>query len=514
MPTQTLRPSGDALVSANHTFVGGASAHAVTADNSDTTYVRIGPTQALVEYGAILDFDNYTIPAGSVVKWVMPRVRCSVPQDAGQQYAAWWLGDGTKPFASESAGLTTIMTWSGSARTTDASGAAWSQTKINSVQVGYTSLYAVTAGFPMWEVRFYEFYVDVVTATQPTVTVNAPTGTITTTTRPTVSWTYTQGADGGPQTYFVVKVFTAAQVGGGGFNPATTTPIYNSGSQFGSANSWVPTADLPNGSLYAYVDVAQTINGAAHWSAWASHAFTLNNNPPAAPSLSASANNANARVTLTLSSYSVPGGSVETTGVIEFSDDGGTTWTVLRGTPADLTTSPNTFYDYDCKPGVARVYRAKIILIDGISITSSAYSSTTGSVTPAPTSWWLKCPGMPALNTAVRVRVDDEKVKRVIPSGVFTPLGSANPLVIQDTSSGATGTYTLRADSLAEDATIRTLLASSQLLLLQSTSSDGSRFWYLRVLDYDDARVIALGSDAHRWVTFNWVEVDSGLTAV
>ena len=102
--------------------------------------------------------------------------------------------------------------------------------------------------------NLYELYVDVDIVSQPSVTVNNPNGTITNTASPDVAWTFTD-SDGDTQSYYQIKVFSAAQYGAGGFDPETSTSTYDSGVIGSADTNDVVGALLANATYRAYLKV-------------------------------------------------------------------------------------------------------------------------------------------------------------------------------------------------------------------------------------------------------------------
>lgn len=135
-----------------------------------------------------------------------------------------------------------------------------------------------------------------VASTAPVVVATAPTDPVTTTSRPPVTWTYSD-AEGAAQESYETKIFTAAQYGALGFDPATSTPEWTSGVQASSgARSATPTVDLTHGVTYrAYVRASQA---GGQWSAWSFILFTVTLDQPAAPTLTATADPAHGRTVL------------------------------------------------------------------------------------------------------------------------------------------------------------------------------------------------------------------------
>jgi hypothetical protein len=121
--------------------------------------------------------------------------------------------------------------------------------------------------------------------TTPTVSVDGPVPLITDTTRPTVSWTYTQ-AEGNPQIAYEVKVFTLDVATAAGFDPTTSPSATWSVAGVGTADMVDVAVDLTNNTAFrAYVRAAQRGD---LWSAWASSDFLLALEVPPPPTLTAS----------------------------------------------------------------------------------------------------------------------------------------------------------------------------------------------------------------------------------
>lgn len=114
--------------------------------------------------------------------------------------------------------------------------------------------------------------------TAPTTAVLGPIGTMTGTTSvgQPIYWSY-NGATA--QAFYRVKVFTAATVNAGGFNPETSVAtLYDSGQVASAATSlYLPVSLADNGDYYAYVKVAAA---GPNWSAWARHEFFTNYTAP------------------------------------------------------------------------------------------------------------------------------------------------------------------------------------------------------------------------------------------
>jgi hypothetical protein len=223
----------------------------------------------------------------------------------------------------------------------------------------------------------YETYIDVLYNEAPVATVTAPTegGSITTTTRPTITWTYSD-PEGDAQERYRVKIFSAAQYGAGGFSPETSAPTWDSGEVFSSATSLALPVDLDNSTTYrAYVKVAD-VGSSGRYSNWDNNTFTISVTAPPAPSLTVTAQQSHAtgprtQLVLVRTSSATP----TTYMVIEYSDDAGVTWNNFKLVGTDLlvpsvsaypfVNSPDgtsfTLFDYTAVPNKARRYRAKAV---------------------------------------------------------------------------------------------------------------------------------------------------------
>lgn len=296
MTITTLVPSADSYRQ-GLTFSAGTAVFSLVNDASDATYfsASVG-TQYPNSFFHVHTPDTVTVSATQRV--LRTRFRARLRADASTNLATATLQLANRdPYTGaldflESFGVhdTTMITKTGAWRTRPPVdkdkrwGTEWTKTAVDAMHIHGRLFYS-------WNnkvnVRVAELYFDVDVRDQPVIT-GAPTVTgVTTTTFPTVSWVYTANADGDPQTAYRVKIFTSAQYGAAGFDPAVSTPTYDSGELSGSADNWTTPLGLLNGTTYKmYVAAAQDFNGAKWYSAWsATGAFTISLTPPPAPTL-------------------------------------------------------------------------------------------------------------------------------------------------------------------------------------------------------------------------------------
>jgi hypothetical protein len=393
------------------------------------------------------------------------------------------------------------------------------------VQATIDALYVshYTTGLSAGAARLYLAWVYFYYVSKPTVTVNNPTGTITTTMQPTADWSFTQ-AEGNPQATYRVKVFDSATYGGGGFNADTSTPAWDSG-EVTSPNVSVQIATaLTNGTTYkAYVkssvDVEVPYNAAGDrliYSDWAAGpAFTISVSPPPAPTLSTSADATNGRIGITVNR----GGTTPATDgfFIERSKDAGATWTNVRlpstanGLVVVTPGVAQTVYDYEMPIGVGVRYRARAYddVTGGrvFSTYTTQGSDTTLAVSDLTSNGlWLKVPQDDTKNMRVELTPGSLNFKRPKDSAVFNPIGRPRKVQVEDVVKGVefTGLEFDIVGSTAYDK-LTTIYETQKVVLLQTDIA--GRQWYLSLGDWSEKLINAV--DRVHYVSFDAVEVDS-----
>lgn len=277
-------PNGPAAVFVGWTLVGTADQGLAVNDASDATYLDDSPTPGIRSY-AVYDVANPVIPAGAKIYAARSLVRASETANlpfaapANQLSIGMSTTDG-QYFDNINAHPATPTTYSFGWQTRTPGGAEWTQATLDALQL-VLSVYQQAAVLA-W--RAYRAYFDIQFNEKPAVVVTGPAeaGTITNTTRPTVTWTFTD-VENDPQEAFQVKVFTLAQYSAGGFDPTTSTAAYDSGKVYSNATTHTITADLANGTHRAYVRAWQPWAASEHVSDWDSNTFSVAVDPPSPP---------------------------------------------------------------------------------------------------------------------------------------------------------------------------------------------------------------------------------------
>lgn len=514
MTTTVIRPTATFIDHADWVRTGGATKHGVVSDDSDATFLSNSTSPGGGVYVPItFDLGTFALGTGRG-KTLTVRVRAKyvgIPQPV---YLRLLTDSGTVVLSE-----TVMVTTSGFA-VYSASPVPFS----NAVEGGATEQLAidglrvrVEAGSPGGGivVDVAEAYVDVNFAAIPVANITYPTGTpaITTTNKPIYIWTHTPGSDGGAQSFFEVKVYTAAQYGAGGFDPDTSATFYTSGVTVGAATSH-ESGVLTNSTTYrVYVRTAQTINGVAQWSAWDFEGFSISVTTSDVSAITTTADNTNGRILVAVDRSGSAWDFVE----VQKSLDAGTTWEYMRGglyvPPATATVfstgDANNFdiYDYELANAQTALYRARATrIVSGLPITG-AWVQSTPAISWTSTSTFLKNPLNPLLNQTVIVN-EFPPLERPVRQSALQVLNRADPVVVSDARRQlAVGSVTLITLDEADADDLFALIEPTNVLLFQSPSTDrfGSR--YLAVGNITETRgALNVGVTTHLW-TLPFVEV-------
>lgn len=467
MAITTVRPNATASGASLFTISGGSgSLHAATNDDSDSTYFSKSTT-ITGQASALLDFGTTTITSSQRVKRVRIRARVSTPTAAGRINV--YLGsraDNQNYFHSALAirGLNSITTFTGAWQTAAPNGQDWSQTTIDGLRAKVTE-YNDTGVLG----SIYELFIDVDKAAKPTVTVSAPTGTITTTTAPDVTWSYAD-TDNETQAYYEIKVFSAAQYGAGGFSALTSTSTWTSGEVASTDSTAVIGELLLSGTYRAYVRVAKSVNGSPFWSDFAYSQFTISVTPPTVPTLLASWNASLGKATLTVTGAALSGSYSSQYFDVHRSDDSGV---VYAGVRDGENITPNASYigtavDYEAPRGSVSYYRARAVGVDASSNEfPSAWSTVQQVLITNDETWWFKAIEDPDLNVgSIRVLAElDTNIEE--PNIIFRPLGSNRPIVVAGPIQGEDGVYSIKTVTEAEWDDFYPIMTHQGIILVQ-----------------------------------------------
>lgn len=263
--------------------------------------------------------------------------------------------------------------------------------------------------------------VDYTASTPPTVTLNSPAATITTTTRPVVGWGYSD-AQADAQAVWEVYVFAGTNTVADPAASVASALVYETGINPTVRGMALPI-DLANGSFRAYVRVQ---DAAGQWSAWATGTWTQNVPlPPTPTGLSATPNADPLQRKIHL--------AVNTSGTakyvrFEYTDDGGTTFTPVLGAEAVTRIATTLAVDYDVPLGPTRGYRAISYSIEprvASAPSTAAYTSTN----PKSLAHVLTSTADRTLGGELLV-IDAPSWTREFEAGVFETRGSEFPTVV------------------------------------------------------------------------------------
>ena len=296
-----LRPNANWDYASSFTISGGSpTVHAALSDDSDSTYIT--RTSSTVPASYYAEFGTTTIAATTKVTSVNVRAKLSIGTTGYVQLSLGTITDRNGREVSYSVPVVYRNTYTSQIvdtalnLTSAPDGTAWTQTHIDNLVVKFTDG-ALLAGD---RANLFELYIDVNVTNQPTVSVTAPTGTVTDTSFVSVNWTYAD-TDGDEQTAYEIKIFDSATYLTSGFSADTSTPTVETGIITSSNRGQTLDTSLANSATYrAYVRVASIAGASNYFSDWAYSEFTLGIDAPAAPTVSASYNSTNGAVTVTI----------------------------------------------------------------------------------------------------------------------------------------------------------------------------------------------------------------------
>ena len=301
MATTTVRPNANWNGNGSFTLGGGATtAHGALSDTNDATTVKRTSTTIPAIYQ--MEIDTTTLSATEKVDYVNLRIKMAQGVGGNTKISLGVITDrnGRTVYYSVpivKLGEITTTTVDFALNLTSApSGSAWTQTLIDNLVVSLADDGLTSAS----RATFLEVFVDIVTKPQPTLTVSAPTGTITTTSFPAVTWAYAN-TSGDPQNAYQIKIFDYATYTASGFSVDTTTATLDTGIVISSADGAPLEVDLANSTVYrAYVKVASLLNGVQYFSDYAFSGFTMGVDSPATPTVSPFYDTTIGAVTLTI----------------------------------------------------------------------------------------------------------------------------------------------------------------------------------------------------------------------
>lgn len=493
MATKTVRPNST-IANTNALISGAATLHAALSDDSDSSYVY---TSSAFSYTGV-GLPNLELPAGSLIKSVLVRIRSRRETPKSRVISAGLISSG-RPYSAQT------VSW-GSFTTTYVAieDAARTEAEINSEDLQIEIPVAAQVS---------EAYLDVNYVPKPEAEVTSPEGTISDNTT-SIGWISTLDEFGGSQAYYQVKVFDDTTYGGGGFDPESSEPDYDSGIVAGQSETQDLDLPLSDDTYKAYVRVAQVVHGTVLWSDWyAGEAFTVDAPQPNSPKVTVTASDSQASLHIVISEDT--DGEVDADLYqLEKSLDGGETWsgvrTLIDGGLLEPSGGDAEAWDYEVANGQTVMYRARSY--------SEVESSTGGWVETAEYKWeststWLKDPTLPELNlhnpSGCRVRSFPSQT-RAVESTVHKVLGRPDPIVVRDEGGPIweSGELVLLSETASDRAAIDALVESGHTLLLQfPEGSDEPDRYIVLTGSFQRERIVNKSFASPRDETINWQEV-------
>lgn len=366
--------------------------------------------------------------------------------------------------------------------------------------------------------------------------VSAPSGTVTTTQKPTLtaalsltveSWqlpsflpTFLCGGD------VEYQVFLAADAPGAA-PPVGVLPVADVFARFSETTvgartpsiSATSSVGLPNGTYVLFARVSRDLQSGPqlYWSSWVKSSSWVQNVPvPATPTVTLAADATNQRVSITANAATTSGyDSALATVEVQRQVTGG--WRAVRlisGLPLTLGSAQLVGYDYESDRGVSNTYRARVVqwhTADAV-YRSGAWSTSATVTGPALTGsgWNLKTVELPASNwigAGVLTAPAQESQGSV---GVLQVLDRELPVTVGGTTGGMADSFDVVASGSTEIAALKALRDYNGLVLIESAFGDVK---YARLLTVSWARRGTAAAPRLQGAV-KFAEVGSGLEVV
>lgn len=450
------------------TALGLGSAVAVLSDSSNNTYVRA----TAVASGAAAAI-NFTVAAPTTGGSAIARARAGFVVKNGDGSAAKAYIIVPSIYNAESG----FFFYNSTTAATGYTGWVAATTPLATATAGSAQIQFITYGSALrWTKAWMEFDL----ATTP---VGTPAVSAVTTTRPTITWAYSD-TDGYSQASAVVKLFSSAQYSAAGFSASTSTPLWV-GTVVGTAGSVTPGSAVitTNGLVYKpFLQVFKNIDITAIPGAFTSAtspstaSFTL----PNAPSATAVWSTALMRVQFTAVGSATPYRIIQFRGTaVGTAND--PNYTLLRD--SIQTDGTATAYDYFVPRGTSIVYGAYITSGTQIPYLESTVSYSTVTTSTA-TAWELRSVNSPTTYYNFNLPLTGINFDVYEGQTVFRPLGSTYPVVASGDIGGDDGTMQITATGQTTWDNIKAMLQLQSDLYLVAPfvdSSNKSRRWFIRV---------------------------------
>lgn len=445
------------------------------ADNDDGTYVfQAGAIGA----GMRLIFEDYAIPANAQVRTVTIKARASKTLTAPAELHATLGTVGT---------ITEIarrQVWSVGAAIADYlstawpdpnSGRKWFQDEVNGITMVVSSSPDEDEIAEGMRIHRLSALLDV--NHQPTITATGPSGIVLTTSRPTITFTYSD-PEGDAMERRRIRVFSPAQIAAPGFDPATSEAFVELLEEFSTSLSWQVPKYLPNGNGWRAYPSAADAGSDGRYSLYGPYTEWSQLVPTPTPPLivSVTPDTALNRVQL----------------ILEATDLANTTHFILERDDGDgkgfqrvlkvVETTPTTVNDYTASRGAPITYRAIAVLDDGNSYSESPPSLTASTTLNSDGKSWLKSTTDPALNIKVHIHATEIDSTSEEDVTFHEPWGRPDPIAIPGTIrleefNEIPFFFPTKADFNA----FKNLRNRQETLLLQIHPGDGLRDqWFIR----------------------------------
>jgi len=381
--------------------------------------------------------------------------------------------------------------------------------------------------------KFYELGLYLYAYKPATVAApSAPSGTVTTTQRPTCTATVSSIVESwqvpsGVQPFCCdvdteFRIYHEADIGTLTSPPESATPVWQKTerrtiSQYIDgvtastlAVSATPDVSLGNGSYVVFVRTSRVHPaGTAAWSAWAHTHFTVDIAVPTTPTLTLTKDDATQGVTVKVKAITTAGYTAGSYCVFVERKFAGGTWLPVRGmqdVPVVEGTETIVGVDYEAQRGAENGYRAKVtaLLTADSTVIESAWAAA--AVTgPAAVGWNLK-----ALEDTDRNWIGVHVLREFSESSqrehaVFAPLYRERPVVVSGFTGGVGGSLSILASGATDIAKLEAFADYRGLVLLETAFGEQR---HIQPTNWSWSRIGTVEAPLHR-ASLEYVHVET-----
>lgn len=485
MALTSVRPNATLIgIPAGWSVVGAATPHQALSDDSNSSYLDHSGAAGPLLIGSAAA----SIPAGAIVRTFYLRLVTATKTAGKSGSVRTVLQSGNTPLDT-----TQVITWSTPASTNVATLPA--ADPASAVSVFYL--------YPMNGARVYEATTFIRYVPKPIVTSSQITTSLSADSRPELAWITSLDPDGGEQARYRVQLYQDGDDTNG-------TPRWETEGAGMLQRLRLP--DSANGNYRVFVQVAQNVGGADHWSDRKELLFTLAVPRPGIPTISVAGEDGLGYVSIELTETAGSGNTDYWE--VEWSPDGSGDWNPIFSDRARAGKVPNPTpgsgleiaADYEAGNRETRFYRARAVKDNGGGNLAASAWSTVGSGFWKSGRFWIKDVRYPGRNLPVEI-ASLPGYSRGSRDGIFQGLGSRTVVLVSDVPGPPSGEIELAIHDDVDRRKLDGILEAADPVLIQATPGSHWQDRWVRLTGLQRTPAVDKVQVSTTLDRFTWVEV-------